>query len=183
MAAPLIRRLAWPAAAVLALAFLATLALQGRRPDAGLVPFVAGGPLTAFAPAEARRVDIASGGRTWLFRRVGEAWQPVAVAAAPAADAGTRIDEALRLLRDSAPLRVVAADEMAGGVPAEFGLGGQPLAVVIEGPGGARFGIRFGATNPLGVARYAQVDGARDVLLLATYVAEAWQRVLAGDTP
>jgi hypothetical protein len=183
VAAPLIRRLAWPAAAVVAVLFLAALALQGKRPEAGLAPFVAGGPLTAFAPAEARQVEIASDGKTWLFRRVGEAWQPVTVAAPPPADAAGRIDEALRLLRDSTPLRVVAADEMAGGVPAEFGLDGQGLAVAVESTAGGRFAIRFGAVNPLGVARYAQVGGARDVLLLPTYVAETWQRTVAPGPP
>ena len=34
-----------------------------------------------------------------------------------------------------------------------------PTRQAVRGPEGAAFAIRFGARNPLGSARYAQVDG------------------------
>ena len=38
-------------------------------------------------------------------------------------------------------------------------------------------GIAFGGANPHGLARYARIDGRPELLLLPSYVAEAWQLV------
>ena len=178
VAPPLIRRAAWPLAAAVAFGFLAALALHGERPDAGLAPFKAAGLFTAFAPEDAREVGISRAGETWRFRREGETWRAVEAPRPAPANAADRIDTALRLLRDSGPLRVLSADEAARAAPSDYALGPQALSVTVLGPDAATFSIRFGAANPLGSARYAQVGGIDGVPMLPTYVAETWEQAI-----
>lgn len=93
-------------------------------------------------------------------------------------EAPQRIDVALRLLRGSAPLRVITAEEVGPSLPSDYGLGPSALRVVVRGPAGASFVIDFGALNPLGSGRYTRIAGIAGVPLLATYVAERWQQVI-----
>jgi hypothetical protein len=182
MASPLIRRAAWPVAAAIAFAFLVALALHGERPEAGWVPFKSAGLLTSFSPEQAREVEIARDGETWRFRREGGAWRMAEAPRPVPAEAGERIDTALRLLRDSGPLRLLTADEVGPATSADYALGPQALHVTVRGPQGAAFAIRFGARNPLGSARYARVDGIDGVPLLAAYVAESWEQAIGTES-
>lgn len=164
----MIGRWAWPAAAALAFAFLVGLALQGSRPDI-LVEFKPGG-LLAFAPEQAREIEIATGADRKRFVRDGDRWR------APPQTA-ERLDAGLRLLRNAAPLRVLSAEEVARVPSSEYALGADSLRVTVRPASGAAFVIQFGGRNPLGSARYAKVDGTAGVVLLPTYVAEAWEGV------
>jgi len=178
VATSLIRRPAWPLAAALALAFLIGLALHGQRPDAGLAAFKAGGLLTAFAPEDAREVEILSGGETWRFRRDDGRWRLMVAPRPVPADADKRVESALGLLRNAAPLRLLTDQEIGPTMPADYGLGEAALRVSVRGPGDARFVIRFGAANPLGLAHYTRVDGVAGVPLLPSYVTDAWRQAI-----
>ena len=170
-------------AAALALAFLAALALQGERPEPGMVGFKAAGLLTAFAPQEAREIEVGRAGEVWRFRRDGGSWRVVEAPRPVPAQAPDRIEGALRLLRDSAPLRVLSADEAARATPSDYALGADALHVSVLGPDAKRFAIVFGATNPLGSARYVRIDGIDGVPLLPAYVAETWEQVIGAAVP
>lgn len=172
------RRAGWPLAAVAAFAFLIALALHGERPEPGLVRFKAAGLMTAFSPDDAREVEIALGGETWRFRRDGTEWRAIAPAVAVPAEASAGIDAALRLLRNSGPLRTLAADEIAQVPASDYALGREALRITVRGPDGAMFAIRFGNRNPMGTARYARVEGVDGVPLMPAYVAEAWERAV-----
>jgi hypothetical protein len=176
-------RAAWLLAAAAALAFLVVLALHGRRPDGGLQAFQPRGVMTGLAPDQAREVEITNGGRTWHFRRQGQTWQSLEANRPVAAEAAQAIDAGLRLLRDSAPLRVMSAAEVGSNLPAEYGLGADAMRVAVTGPAGESFVVRFGALNPLGVAHYARIDGMAEVHLLASYLAEGWHKVIESTTP
>jgi hypothetical protein len=178
MAPPLIRRTGWSLAAAAAFVFLVGLALHGERPEAGLAPFKRAGLMTALAPEDASEVEVADAGEIWRFRREGRTWRAAQAPHAVPADASQRIDTALRLLRDSGPLRMLSPDEIGPALPADYGLGPQALRVTVRGPDGVAFAVRFGARNPLGAARYAQVDGIDGVALLPAYVAETWQQAI-----
>jgi hypothetical protein len=183
VASTLIRRAAWPLAAAAALVFLVALALHGQRPEAGLASFKAGGLFTSFPPEQAQEVEIIRAGKTWRFMREGPTWRPVEAAGPVPREATQGIDAALRLLRNSAPLRTITAEEVGPSLPPDYGLGTDALRVTVRGPAGASFVIRFGAPNPLGSGRYTQVEGMAGVPLLATYVAESWQQVIGTAKP
>jgi hypothetical protein len=178
VATALIRRWAWPLAGLVAFAFLIAVAMHGQRRDP-MQEFKPSGVLTAFAPEDAREVEIALGGKSWRFRRDGE-WRGGDPSTAAPADLSNRIDTALRLLRNSAPLRVLTADEAERVSPSEYGLGPDSLAVEVRAAGGAVFRIQFGRRNPLGSARYAKVGGMAGVPLMPTYVGDAWEQVVGG---
>jgi hypothetical protein len=183
VAPSLIRRAAWPMAAAVALAFLVALALHGERPEPGLVGFKAAGLLTAFDPADAREIEVSRAGEVWRFRREGSSWRAVEAPRPVPAEAAERIDTALRLLRDSGPLRVLSAGEVARTAPSDYALGPEALRVTVLGPDAATFAIVFGAANPLGSARYVRIEGIDGVPLLPAYVAEIWEQAIGAAVP
>lgn len=172
MVAPtLLRRLLWPAAAAAAAAALLLLALPGERPDRSIGRFEPAGVMLHLPPAEISRLEIASGARRWSFVREPSGWRAVEAAAPPPMDAAQRIETALRLLHGSAPERILAGAELAE--RASFGLDPPALRVIVNGR--ERFAVAFGAANPLGLARYAQVEGRAEVALVPGYVPEAFE--------
>ncbi len=181
VAPPLIQRLVWPLAAAVALLFVVGLALTGNRPDAGLTQFKAAGLLTAFAPEDAREVEVSVDGAVWRFRRDGT-WQAVEASGPVPSDVAQRIDVALRLLRNSGPLRVLTAEEVSKVPTSEYALGPKSLCVEVRSSGGAIFRIQFGGPNPLGAARYARVEGVEGLPMLPIHVADAWEQVI-GERP
>jgi hypothetical protein len=168
VAAAMIGRWAWPAAAAIAFAFLVGLALQGGRPDL-LVDFKPAG-LLGFAPEQAREIEVATGADRKRFVRDGERWK-----ASP--ETAERLEAGLRLLRNSAPMRLLTAEEVARVPTLEYALGPDSLRVTVRPASGAAFVVQFGGRNPLGSARYARIDGTAGVALLPAYVAEAWEQV------
>jgi hypothetical protein len=178
VAPPLIRRLGWPLAAAAAFVFLVALAMHGQRRDP-MQEFKPSGVLTAFAPEDAREVDVAYRGEVWHFRRNG-GWLSADPAKSAPADLSSRLETALKLLRNSAPLRVLSADEVARVAPSEYALAADSLRVEVRAASGATFRAVFGGRNPLGAARYTKVDGMDGVFLLPSHVGDAWDQVIAG---
>jgi hypothetical protein len=176
VAPALIRRVVWPLAAATAFAFLVGLALKGERRDP-MQEFKPAGLLTAFAPEDAREIEIATGAEVWRFRRNG-AWRTVEPTKPVPPDFAQRIETALRLLRNSAPLRLLTAEEVARVSPSEYALAADSLRVQVRAADGAIFRVQFGGLNPLGSARYAKVDGIDGVPMLPAYVGDAWEQVI-----
>jgi hypothetical protein len=168
VAAVMIGRWSWSVAAALALAFLISLAMHGGRPDI-LVEFKPGGMLP-FAADQAREIEIARGADRRRFVREENRWK------APA-ETAEHLEAGLRLLRNSAPMRVLTAEEVARVPPAEYALGPDSLKVTVRPASGASFVVQFGGRNPLGSARYAKVDGEAGVVLLPAHAADAWERI------
>jgi hypothetical protein len=171
-------RVAWVAAAFLATAFLVGLAFTGGRGGPGLEPFVPKGLLTT-SVEEVREIDVASPRGHWHFVRAQDGWR--ATEGTVTAGFETRLDSALRLLRNSGPDRILTEAEIARAGAAQFGLAPPRLRVILNGPGTSSFAISFGATNPMGLSHYAQLDGRSEIALLPVFVAEAWERT--GATP
>jgi hypothetical protein len=169
--APLLRRALWPALAVLAVGVLLALALHGERPGAGLEKFEASGLMVHIDPASISEIEINAGARRWRFAREGRGWRVVEAALTPPADLAARIEGGLKLLHNAAPERILSGDELSA--QASFGL--EPPVLSVVATGAARFAIAFGASNPLGLARYSRVEGRADVALVPGYVAEAWE--------
>ena len=179
VSAALTRRWAWPLIAAAAFAFLVAAAMHGQRRDP-MRDFRPAGVLTAFAPEEAREVEITLGRKVWHFRRDGE-WRSSDPSNTAPADLSSRIDTALRLLRNAAPLRLLTAEEVARVPPTEYALAADSLRVQVRAANGVTFRIQFGGRNPLGAARYAKVDGMDGVPLVPTYVGDAWEQVIGGS--
>ena len=176
MASAALRRLAWPAAAVTAAAFIVALAMHGERPEPGLARFVAAGLMTA-PPERVTEVDLAAGGRTWQLRRGESGWAVIRGGPLGMLDPRLQVEEGLALLHRSGPERILTPDEAAG-AEREFGLAEPTLSVTARTVSDPPFTIHFGVKNPLGLARYARVDGRAEVVLLPAFVAETWERLV-----
>jgi len=168
------RRFAWIAAAFAAIAFLAALALTGGRSGPGLAPFTPSG-LLVIPASEIREVEVATSAAQWRFARGEGGWRVTQGNAPPGFEA--RLEAALTLTRNSGPERMLSDSEVAGVDAAQFGLDPPKLRIVVRGSQAGAFAISFGATNLLGLSRYARVDGKREIALLPGFVAEAWEQV------
>jgi hypothetical protein len=165
VAAPALKRYAWPAAAALAAAAIAALALSGSRPEPGLVRFEAAGVMLHIAPERVREVRVTAGGRQWQFTRA-------------RADEWRRIEGGLRLLHVSAPQRVMARDEFAGTPAAEFGLDPPRYTVSVHTADADAFVVQFGSANAQGLAQYARISGRGELFLLPRFVGAEWEAAM-----
>jgi hypothetical protein len=176
VAPQVLSRSLWIASAAVAATVLIALALQGERPATHVGVFAAAGLMRHIPPAEVSHVEVASGARRWQFTRKPEGWVSSSATQAPAEKTGAAIEQGLRLLHNSAPERTLTGEEVSGA----FGLESPTMTVTVKGR--ESFSVTFGGTNPLGLARYARVEGQRDVILLPHYVADAWQEVIGPQT-
>ena len=176
MAAALVMRWVRLTAAAMAIAFIAILAFHGERPEPGLVNFQAAGLLADWAVDGVTSVIVVAGGKQRSFHRLpGDHWRADEDGVRPVPT--ERINAGLALLRDSAPQRWLAADEISDRSLAEFGLDPPRLAVTIGKTGGESITLSFGGTNPLGLARYARINGRPGLVLLQSFVADPWEQV------
>jgi hypothetical protein len=166
-------RLAWPAAALGATAFLATLAFTGGRGGPGLEPFVPKGLMTI--PIEdVREIDVAVPRGHWHFVRTQGGWRATQGITTPGFE--VRLGSALKLLRNSGPDRVLTEAEVVRAGPAQFGLAPPRLRIIVNGSDASVFAISFGVTNPMGLSHYARLDGSSEIALLPAFVAEEWEQ-------
>lgn len=173
MATPPLKRVILPTAAVLAAGFLLVFAFHGERPESGLAPFVAAG-IMPLRPESIEAVEIDTGGRHWRLARGRDGrWVPAQE------EAQAQIEKALKFLHVSAPERTLTADEVAAMSASEFGLQPPALTVTARSASGEPFTVHFGRKNPLGLARYARIEGRQDVVLVPAFIAEAWEAVAA----
>jgi hypothetical protein len=162
-------------AAATAVAVLITLALTGRRPEPGLAPFEAAGVMVAIPVEAVSAVEVRADDRHWRFERAGDSWRAVMAPSTHAADFAAQVEAGLRFLHASAPQRRLAARDLEAALLADFGLDPPRYIVSVQALGRQPFAVAFGATNPQGLAQYAQVGLDPDLLLLPRYVGEAWE--------
>jgi hypothetical protein len=171
VAAQVLSRALWIGAALAAASVLVVLALHGERP-ATIGVFAAAGVMRHIPPEDVSHVEVVAGTTRWQFTRKSARWESSNATQGYDAKTSAAIDQGLRLLHNSAPERTLAGEEGSGA----FGLAAPAMVITVKGP--ESFSIAFGGTNPLGLARYARVQGQRDVILLPRYVADAWQQAV-----
>ena len=165
---------AWPVAAALAAGFIEVLAFHGERREPGLARFTPAGVLADWPIEQVTFVEVGTAAQHRSFRRrPGGVWRSDTTGAATAADLGERIEKGLTLLHNSGPQRTDLASEQL----AEFGLTQPRLTVTARMADDISTTIEFGGTNPLGLERYARIVGRNGILLLPSFVADAWEPV------
>ena len=170
-------RLAPAIIAVLAVSFLSAMALSGQIRESGqFVRFVAAGVLTQ-TPAEVDRVELSSGARQWTFTRAARGWQIEPGAAMVSRPLATHLDDSLKFLHASAPIRVMPRDEWAPHGLGEFGLEPPAYSVAVFQSGRRVLAVGFGSPNPQKVLQYMRIDGEDRVYVMSRSVGQEWEQV------
>jgi hypothetical protein len=173
-------RLAMPLLAALALAFLVAMVVNGAQPkQRQLVMFEAKGVLR-LEPGGVGKVVLSRAGRQMqLVRRADGSWvlPPDAVVAPVVA---THLDTALKMLHRSAPVREMAAEDLAGVDTRPFGLEDPAVVAALWGPAGHVLTVRFGAHNPEGFLQYMRIEGDPRVYLMSRFIGAEWLAAAEG---
>jgi hypothetical protein len=172
------RRLFVAAASVLAVGFLIAMALSGRVRESGqFVRFVAAGVLPE-TPDQVDRVEMATPVRRWRFTRTATGWSaepgPHQVPRALA----THLDDAIRFMHASAPVRVMERSEWAAHGLGEFGLETPAYSAAFYHGPRRLLAVAFGSPNPQKVLQYMRVEGQDRVYVMSRFLGEEWEQTL-----
>lgn len=168
---------AWAWACLAAGAAVTLLAMAMLSPDRqqSMAAFAPAGPLRDVEVSLIRSISLKGKGTERRYGRAADGLWRGTVAGVEEGRA-TKVEPALRLMRNAAAERDFDRAEP------DFGLEAPVLEVTIEGPAGT-VEVAFGATNPIGMARYVRLRRPAGFSwhLLPSYVADGFERLLHGE--
>jgi hypothetical protein len=132
----------------------------------------------AEAPGAIDGVEIRTSAGRWPFVRSPDGWR-VAPGGRPAAPSlGAHLDDSIKFMHVSAPVRVMERAEWAPVGLREFGLDPPRYTAVLSRHGQVVLGAGFGSPNPQEVLQYMKLDGRDEVYLMSRFIGEEWERAL-----
>lgn len=167
-----------PLLATLALVYLVAMVVSGAMPvQRQLVRFEAKGVL-GVPPERVARVELSRGGqRLALHRRGADEW--ATTDGADIGAAGHRVSTAVRMMRNSAPVREIEAADLAGIDAAPLGLDPPQLSArLYDEAGQLVLAARFGARNPEEYLQYMRVEGDARLYLMSRFIGEEWSQAM-----
>ncbi|HWP74256.1 MAG TPA: hypothetical protein VNU03_07065, partial [Methylomirabilota bacterium] len=90
----------------------------------------------------------------------------------------TLLDDSIKFMHVSAPIRVMERDEWAPSELREFGLDPPGYTAILYRGSTPVLGAEFGAANPQKVLQYMKVQGHDQVYLMSRFIGEEWEKVL-----
>jgi hypothetical protein len=172
------RRLLGPIAALLAVGVLAIMVVSGRlREDKQFVRFVAAGVLPE-TPREIDRVELAADGRRWVFARAAQGWRLEPGGRPVPPSLATHLDDSVKFMHVSAPIRVMEHAEWAPVGLREFGLDPPGYTATLYRRGSPILGANFGSPNPEKVLQYMTLEGRDQVYLMSRFIGQEWEQTL-----
>jgi hypothetical protein len=176
------RRLLGSVAALLAVGVLAIMVVSGRlREDKQLVRFVPAGVLPE-TPDQIDRVELAADGRRWVFVRAAHGWGVEPGGRPVPAPLGAHLDDSVKFMHVSAPIRVMERAEWAPLGLGEFGLDPPGYTVTLSRRGATVLGAAFGGPNPERVLQYMKLEGRDQVYLMSRFIGQEWEETLREAT-
>ena len=173
-----VRRLLGPAAAVLAVALLVAMVASGHlRESKQFVKFAPAGVMPE-APADIDRVEMQRGGRHWVFVRSADGWRLAPNGPLLRASLASHLDDSIKFMHVSAPIRVMERAEWEPLGLREFGLDPPGYRATLYRHGREVLGAAFGAPNPQKVLQYMKLEGRDQVYLMSRFVGEEWEHAL-----
>ena len=173
-------RLLLPLLAIPALAFLVVMVVIGAQPvQRQLVKFEAKGVLL-HEPQTVRRITLSRGGRQLALARNGEAGWVLEPGGVIEPAVAARLETAVKMVHRSAPVRALAAEDLAGVDTRPFGLEEPVIVTALIGPAGQLLTLRFGGLNPEGFLQYMRIDGDPKVYLMSRFIGAEWTAAFEG---
>ena len=166
-------------AAVLALGFLGVMALSGQIRESGqLVRFVAAGVLSQ-TPGEVDRVELVAGRQRWAFTRTAGGWRVDPGGHSVPGSLATHLDDSIKFLHVSPPIRVLPRSEWSDHGLREFGLDPPAYSAALFQRGRRLLDVAFGSPNPQKVLQYMHIEGRDDVYVMSRFIGQEWEHALA----
>ena len=172
------RRLLGPAAALLAVGLLTAMVVSGHlRENQQLVKFTPAGVMPE-PPGEIDRVEMTTSAGRWVFVRAAGGWraEPADRPAPPSLAA--HLDDSIKFMHVSAPLRTMERAEWSPIGLREFGLDPPGYTATLYRRGTPVLGAEFGAPNPQKVLQYMKLGGRDQVYLMSRFIGEEWEKAL-----
>ena len=165
-------------AALLAVGVLAAMAVSGRLPEnRQLVRFVPAGVMPE-APADIDQVELRAGPALRAFVRAPGGWRAATGDRPLPASLATSLDDSIKFMHVSAPVRVMERAEWAPAGLREFGLDPPRYSATLYRAGRAVIRADFGAPNPQKVLQYVRLEGREQLYLMPRFIGEEWEKAL-----
>ncbi len=170
------RKLLGPAAALLAVGLLVAMVASGHlRESKQFVKFAPAGVMRE-APAEIDRVEMQTTSGRWAFARTAGGWVAVRDGRPLPASLAAHLDDSIKFMHVSAPIRVMEREEWESVGLREFGLDPPGYTATLYRGGTAVLGAAFGAPNPQKVLQYMRLEGRDQVYLMSRFIGEEWEQ-------
>jgi hypothetical protein len=171
------RRWLAPAAALAAVGVLIMMIASGHvRENQQLIRTTAAGVM-AEAPAEIDRIDLSRGAGHWTFVRTPDGWRR-AGGDAVSRSLAAHLNDSIKFMHVSAPVRVMERAEWASSGLPEFGLLPPGYTAALYRRDAPAVIAQFGASNPQQVLQYMKLEGRDEVYLMSRFVGEEWEQAL-----
>ncbi len=176
------RRLLAPAAAFLAVGLLTTMVVSGHlRASRQLVRFQPAGVMPE-APSEIDRVELQTATGRWVFLRGSDRWRAAQDGRVVSGSTASSLDDSIKFMHVSAPIRVMNQAEWAPSGLREFGLDPPGYTTILYRGNTPVLGAEFGAPNPQKVLQYMKLQGRDHVYLMSRFIGEEWEKALREAT-
>ena len=147
------------------------------RESKQFVKFAPGGVMPE-APREIDRVEMTTSAGRWVFVRAPDGWRaPLDGRPAPPSLA-SHLDDSIKFMHVSAPIRVMERAEWSPIGLREFGLDPPGYTATLYRRGTAVLAAEFGAPNPQKVLQYMKLGGRDQVYLMSRFIGEEWEQAI-----
>jgi len=167
-----------PAAALFAVGILAAMVVSGRLPEGKQFVKFAPAGVMPLDPREIDRVEVATPSGRFAYDRRADGWRRAADGAPVSSAMATHLDDSIKFMHVSAPIRVMDRAEWAPVGLREFGLDPPGYTARLYRRGAAVLGAEFGAPNPQKVLQYMKLEGRDQVYLMSRFIGEEWEQAI-----
>jgi hypothetical protein len=172
------RRRLGPLLALLAVGILAAMIVSGHlRESKQFVKFAPAGVMRE-APAGIDQVEMRSSTGRWTFARAPGGWRAVPGGRPVPVSLAGHLEDAIKFIHVSAPIRVMEPAEWEPVGLREFGLDPPRYTAILYQRGTAVLGAEFGAPNPQSILQYLKLQGHDQVYLMPRFIGEEWEKAL-----
>jgi hypothetical protein len=177
-----VRRLLAPAAALLAVGLLTTMVVSGHlRESRQLVRFRPAGVMPE-DPSEINHVELRTATGRWTFMRGPDGWREAHGGRVLSGSTASSLDDSIKFMHVSAPIRVMEQAEWAPSGLREFGLDPPGYTAILYRGDTPVLGAQFGTPNPQKVLQYMKLQGRDQVYLMSRFIGEEWEKALREAT-
>jgi hypothetical protein len=180
VAAAIGRRRRWvaPALALGAVGVLVAMVASGRlRENQQLVRTTAAGVLTE-RPVEIDRIELRRGSERWSFVRASDGWRRATGDAPVSASLAGHLNDSIKFMHVSAPVRVMEPPEWTPVGLGEFGLDPPGFVATLYRGETRVLEAAFGAVNPQQVLQYMRLTGRDQVYLMSRFIGAEWEQCI-----